>query len=314
METSDRKIHGAATRWIAAAFLVTTLGFWIAALFLPIWEVRTDHGEWRQVTGALPALIGWLGLLAWCPAWFANVLLIPGCITLFRQHRLGLLISIAACALAMSAYAFSTLYGDNEEDLIVARQIGFYFWLGAFFVLLLGHVLQCWRSGGVSSWQVWAVVCSAITGIFLLEHHFQVGIGPLEWALKDSTSNVEFIAAMDSHPSQAELDGALRWTVLRAVGRGADDLGITRIERLVRAGASVNQCDRHGTTLLMEAVSSSNAVPISHTLIKAAADVRARDSLGKTALDIAKERKNHPEYVQMLLQTNPGADTQPTAQ
>src|SRR4051812_35654358 len=109
-------------RWIAVAAVITAIALWVASLALPVWETRSNNsGEWGTVIGALPAVIGFLGILVLCPAWSANVLLIPAFVTLFKGRRVGIWLSFAALVIAASAYAMPGIYGDNDEAVIVGR-------------------------------------------------------------------------------------------------------------------------------------------------------------------------------------------------
>jgi hypothetical protein len=60
--------------WLAAGAVIVAIAMWAISLALPVWETRSNHGgDWGTVIGALPAAIGFLGLLVLCPAWFANL-------------------------------------------------------------------------------------------------------------------------------------------------------------------------------------------------------------------------------------------------
>src|SRR5882724_6260522 len=84
--------------WIAVAILTSVL-LWALALGLPIWETRSNNnGVWDVVYGVLPALIGFVGLIVLCPAWFANLLLIPLCYLLYKRRASGYLLSLVALA------------------------------------------------------------------------------------------------------------------------------------------------------------------------------------------------------------------------
>src|SRR5436309_940596 len=108
----------------AAGAVIVAIAMWVASLALPVWETRSKNGgDWGTVIGVLPAVIGFLGLLVLCPAWFANLLLIPAIVTLFKGRRIGFWLSFAALAIAASAYAMPGLYGDNDEAVIVGRRI-----------------------------------------------------------------------------------------------------------------------------------------------------------------------------------------------
>lgn len=62
------------------------------------------------------------------------------------------------------------------------------------------------------------------------------------------------------------------------------------IKILVEAGANINEKNEYGQTVLMFA-SSANDVESVQTLISLGADTNLRDNIGRTALDIAEERR-----------------------
>jgi ankyrin repeat protein len=65
------------------------------------------------------------------------------------------------------------------------------------------------------------------------------------------------------------------------------------ITTLIKAGANVNAKDKNGGTPLIMAAGNQNQKRgvIITTLLNAGADAKARDKEGKTALDYAKENK-----------------------
>jgi len=292
----QRRLHSSR---IAQAAVILACIMWALAVVLPIWEVRSDvNGKWSVVPGALPAFIGWLGILVKCPAWFANFLLIPPCLGLLRGQHRGFWWSVIAVAIAASAYMMPAIYGDNEKDLIVARKIGFYLWLGAFVVVLLGYTLQLTKTERPSAPVRWLVVTAVILGLVGLEYNFPVGVSPLEAALKNPDDSAAFTNALARNPSQAEKDAALPWLILQYIhGSHQHRIGkLEQIEKLVAEGASVNQTDRYGTTLLMQAVYACHrdeplvgAAALVKMLVRAGANVNARDYRDKTVLDIATE-------------------------
>lgn len=294
--------YGRQSLAIGAIVLAATL--WGLSLTLPVWETRSTTGEWDVVRGALPALIGWLGVFEWCPAWFANLLLIPVCITLLARRFQGFWLSVAAFVIAATAYGMHTLYGDNSEAIIVGRRIGFYLWLASFGVMVLAHgVLATNADRSAARGARFAAVVIIAFGVVVLERVRQVGVTPLEASLKDSGDMSAFTTALARHPSQTEKDAALRWVVLADVSspHRSGAIRTQRLAQLIAAGANVNQPDRYGDTPLMEAVRTHGAEPAVRLLIGAGANVNARDYRGKTVLDIAEERDSSPECRQILV-------------
>jgi hypothetical protein len=296
---------------LVAVIVVTTL--WLLACFLPVWETRSDTGEWNVVVGGIPALIGFVGLLAACPAWFANLLLIWLCIRLLKGRRTGFWLSVVAFAVAASAYMLPAIYGDNETDTIVSRRIGFYLWLGSFLVMALAYVLP----GDATKRREWILVrwitlALLALGVAGLERLFPVGVSPLETALRDPNDLTALSNALAHNPSQAEKDAALYWAVLRDISGGQSNPS-PQIERLIAAGANVNQVDSYGETLLMRAVQHRGSESMVSLLVGAGADVNARGGEGKTVLDIAQEYNSNPQCQQILVKAgaHSGATTSP---
>jgi Ankyrin repeats (many copies) len=320
--------------WMWGAIVLTGL-LWGLAVALPVWDTRSNQtGDWDMVYGFLPALIGWAGLFAVCPAWFANLLLIPLCILFFRGRKAGFYLSLVALALAASAYTLPGVYGDNDEAVIEARRIGYYLWLGAFVNIALAHAIL--TPATVRKWIVVrvAVVAVMLLGLISLEKIYPVGVNPLETALKDPNDLTRFSAVLASHPSQADKDKTLYWAmrqdltadravpsqqivlllgaganpnqtnngyvpILQALGRSKSSLGLVGL--LVKAGADVNVRDEDGKTVLMWAIPPYGTEALAELLVKAGADVNAKDKDGKTVLDIAKENDSGPECVKFLV-------------
>jgi hypothetical protein len=271
---------------------------WGISVAVPVWETRSEnYGEWGTVIGALPAIIGFLGVLVLCPAWFANLLLVPAIVTLFKRRRVGLWLSLAAFAIAASAYAMPALYGDNDKAVIVGRKIGFYLWLGSFLVIFLAHCLLLDRDQAPAPPVRWALIVLIIFSLLGLEVTFRVGLSPLEAALKEAGPSA-FAAALARNPTAAEKDSALHWAIVQHVQKpGAETQN--RIEQLVAAEANVNQADKDQTPLMRLARPGNESLV--DILIRAGANVNARDYRGKTILDIARERSDNAQCEKMLI-------------
>jgi MFS family permease len=287
--------------WTMAAIVVTAL-LWCSSLALPVWDTRSDHtGEWDTVLGLLPALLGFLGLLAMCPAWFANLFLIPLWIMLFRGRPAGFSLSLVALALAASAYILPGLYGDNDEAVIEGRRIGFYIWLGSFVILALAYALltsptkQTWIAARV------ALVMVMLLGILVLEKLYPVGVSPLEASLRDPKNLAPLTAALARHPNQANKDAALWWAVHQDLAAGREPS--QRVVLLLAAGANPNGPKNHGP-LLMDVLPPYGSEAFVELLVKNGADVNATNDWGKTALDIADEWSSRgPECTNFLIQS-----------
>jgi hypothetical protein len=296
--------------WIAGAIIMTGL-LWGLSVALPVWETRSNQsGDWDVVRGFFPALLGWLGLLAKCPAWFANLLLIPLCIMLFKRRSGGFVLSLVALAIAASAYTLPAVYGDNDEAVIVRRLIGFYFWLGSFLTIALAHALlstATQRRGIVARVVVVTLMVLAIIG---LERMYPVGVSPLETTLKAPNDLTGFTAALAQHPPQAEKDAALWWAIRQDLWAG-QRAPSKRVAMLIAAGANPNKSDRSGSTLLMQALPPHGSESLVELLVQAGADVNARDYRGKTVLDIAQEIGSSPQCQKILVNAGARSSSQP---
>ncbi len=300
LQPQKQQLKGTTGIWMKAAVITTAL-LWSLSVALPVWLTRSNEsGNWEAVRGILPALLGWLGLLVLCPAWFANLLLVPLCIMLFERSRGGFPIGLVALALAGSAYFLPGIYGDNDEAVIVQRLIGFYLWLGAFLIITLAHAIlsppinRRWIGLRV------AVVMLMVLGIASLEKVRPVGVNPLEASLKDPNDVASLTAVLARHPPQAEKDSALRWAIRQdfSVARSAPSKTVVM---LIGAGANPNQTDGYGGTFLMEAVTRRGSEGLVKLLLQAGADVNATNSQGKTVLEVAREWEMSAHLQQVLI-------------
>lgn len=291
--------------WILAAIIITAL-LWCASLPLPVWDTRSDHtGEWDAPPGLLPALLGWLGIFALCPAWFANVLLIAVLIAPFKWPRAAFPLAVVAFVLACTAYMMPGIYGDADEAVIVGRRIGFYLWLGSFLAIALAYAIP---APGSKPWMVLrlAVVALMVFSIFGWERMYPVGLSPLEVSLKDPKDLAPLAAALARNPSQSEKDAALWWAMRQEIAAGPKPPS-QKIVMLLAAGADPNKPDKYEGTLLRYALQGHCSAALLELLVKAGADVNARDNQGKTVLDIANEWWFGHEYTNILIQA--GAQT-----
>jgi Ankyrin repeats (3 copies) len=291
---------------LAKAAIILACILWLLAVFLPVWETRSDAGEWNTVYGAVPAILGFLGIFAKCPAWFANLLLIPLCLTLFKGRRETFWLSVVAFAIAASAFMMPAIYGDNETDTIVGRKIGFYLWLGSFLVIMLAQALAANKSRPSFALVRWATVLFLVVGVIPLEFHFR--ISPLEAALKDPVDMHAFSAALANHPSQAEKDRALFWAIRQFEQEISqhERPDSSPVEQLIAAGVNVNEADDRSQTPLMVAVSSPGTESLVRLLLHAGANVNQADLDQDTPLMCAVARRGTEPVVKLLIQA--GAD------
>jgi len=284
------------TFWIVVT-IITAILLWGLAVPLPVWETRSEQlGDWDTVPGIFPALLGWLGLIVLCPAWFANLLLIPLCVMLWRRRSLGFTFSLVALALAATAYMLPGIYGDNDEAVIMGRLVGFYFWLGSFLILALAHALLAPATQRQRIMIRLGLVLLMVAGMAVLELIYRGSATPVETALKNPGDLTRLTAILAKNPSQADKDSALWWALRQDMSAGPTPS--KRIPLLIAAGANPNKPDKGGDTLLMKALRNG---PFLKLLVQAGADVNARDSRGKTILDRARECGSSPECQKILV-------------
>jgi len=282
--------------WITAAIIIAAL-LWGLSVALPIWETRSNNnGVWDVVYGVLPALIGFVGLIVLCPAWFANLLLIPLCYLLYKRRTGGYLLSLVALAVAASAYMLPGIYGDNDEDIIMGRRVGFYFWLGSFLILALAHALLAPSARRQSPMIRVGVVLVMVLGMVVLEVIYRVGAPPLETALKNPGDLTALTATLAKNPSQTDKDAALWWAMKQDMSSAREPS--KRLTLLIAAGANPNKADDYGGTLLMKTVRNETFLKF---LVQAGADVNARDSQGRTILDLARYSGSTPACQKILV-------------
>lgn len=237
-----------------------------------------------------------------CPAWFANLLLIPLWVMLFRNRKAGFPISLVALALAASAYVLPGLYGDNDEAVIVGRKIGFYLWLGSFVILALAFAAMSRTDRRWIPLRVMLVLL-IVLGIGSLEKFYPVGVSPLEAALKDPKDVSSLGTALATHPSQFEKDAALGWAIRQNIA-GDPKTPSKQVVMLLEASANPNETN-NDDILLMKVLPPYGSEALVELLVKAGANVNARDDWSNTVLDVAIKERSGADCLKFL--TNSGA-------
>lgn len=297
-------------RWIVGV-IVLTIVLWGLAVALPVWETRSEQtGVWGDVRGIVPALLGWLGIVVLCPAWFANFLLFPLAYLLWKSRRGGFILSLIALAVAATAYRLPGIYGDNDEDVIMRRLIGFYLWLGCFVIMAVAHGVRALPANRKWLLTRLGLVCVVLLGIGALEVVCKVGVSPVERALRNPHDVTELTAALARKPSQAEKDSALWWAVRQDLANGGHDAS-ARVTMLLAAGANPNWSERGHSSVLWHALSRRDDAPMIAALVKAGANVNARDDRGKTILEYATEVGVSSECQKILVDAGAHTNTPP---
>jgi hypothetical protein len=243
-------------------------------------------------------LLGFLGILMLCPAWYANLLIPPLFATVLKARPPGFLLSILAFFVAATAYGMSALHDDYQAHVIVGRRIGYYLWLGSFLVLMLGHAHPGERYHKLQ----WAFVLLLLLSVGALESLIPVRVSPTEEALRDPNDTATLAQVLAQNPPQAHKDEALWWALLQD---GSDTSG--RAAMLIVHGANVNHVDKIGKSPLILAMDRKINDSIVSLLLKAGANANQTVRYGgPPPLIIALNRKASEAVVAQLLRS--GAD------
>ncbi|MEI9929781.1 MAG: hypothetical protein WDM89_04250 [Rhizomicrobium sp.] len=76
-------------------------------------------------------LMGWLGVLAFMPAWFANVWILAVGVLLVLKKRPPVWLGVLAPIFAASAWWWTNWYDDTGNVPICHYHAGYWVWLGA---------------------------------------------------------------------------------------------------------------------------------------------------------------------------------------
>lgn len=126
------------------AVILLAFAWWIAALFMPAFEVHSWSGG-HVWMGHEVLAIGWMGPLDLHFGWYANLLLVPWLLVV--PFKPGWATAIAVAAMLLALTSFSVLRGimsDPGRADFVAFHAGFFVWLVVFGIALLGSTVA-WR-------------------------------------------------------------------------------------------------------------------------------------------------------------------------
>ena len=108
---------------------------WVAAFWLPVFETPE-----RLITGYWVFATGWLGVVVFQFAWYANLLMLMAVIMMYTAPVRATLLAAAGLLVATQAFWFDVLPGTTSGTEIVNQGLGFWFWYGSIFLLGLGVV------------------------------------------------------------------------------------------------------------------------------------------------------------------------------
>ncbi len=111
-------------RWLGLLVLVT----WAASLFLPVFT--TCRPGYDHVQGWFVLAFGWFGIMAYMPAWFANVFVLIVGAMLVLEMRPPVWLGALAVIFAATAWWFTDWYDDTGNVPICHYHAGYWVWLG----------------------------------------------------------------------------------------------------------------------------------------------------------------------------------------
>ena len=137
--TSDAitpKPHGGL---IASILLLTAVSCFMLSLFLPVYYIHIE-----DISGYWVLFTGWLGLVFFQFAWYANPLILLAILQAKGCPKTSILLGLFALALASETFLFYEIpTGINQEKMYIKELgIGFFIWYLALILFLLWLISQ----------------------------------------------------------------------------------------------------------------------------------------------------------------------------
>lgn len=120
---------------IAAPALFLGGLLWVAAFWLPVFETQE-----RIITGYWVFATGWMGLVVFQFAWYANLFMLMAVIMMYTAPVRATLLAAAGLLVATQAFWLDVLPGTTSSTEIIDQGLGFWFWYSSIFLLGLGVV------------------------------------------------------------------------------------------------------------------------------------------------------------------------------
>ena len=128
-------------------FVSLGLAFFVASLFMVSLFTSGEniHGYWAL-------LIGWLGLIIFQFAWFANPLNLLALLYLHEHPNVSLLLSVLAFILATQTFYFSEIPISINAEKIYIKELGlgFYIWYIAQFLFFIASLTEVFKKRIIS--------------------------------------------------------------------------------------------------------------------------------------------------------------------
>lgn len=118
----------------------------LSCFFISLFQTSLfTSGE--EIRGYWVLTIGWIGLVIFQFAWFANPLNLLAFLLLSQQPRVSLLLSFLAFLLASQTFSFAEIPIGLNQDKIYIKELGlgFYFWYlaqGLFLISIFVEVIR----------------------------------------------------------------------------------------------------------------------------------------------------------------------------
>ncbi len=114
----------------------------IGSLFLPGF-VTPDQGAWP---GYMILAFGYIGIFLFVFAWFANIFgFVAFIFALTKQYKVALFLAVVAVLVALDAYGFHSIPGDDGSEPVSYLGIGFYIWIVSFLILAVYSFIKVYR-------------------------------------------------------------------------------------------------------------------------------------------------------------------------
>ncbi|MEE9310514.1 MAG: hypothetical protein V3U64_05785 [Cocleimonas sp.] len=127
-----------------ASKVLLLMGTFFFSLSLPLTSLFTSGDD---IQGAWILLIGWLGIIIFQFAWFANPLNLLALLLLTNRPKIAFLLSSIALILASQALIFSEIPTSFSESKIYIQELGlgFYCWYAAHVMFLLATLIEVFK-------------------------------------------------------------------------------------------------------------------------------------------------------------------------
>jgi len=132
------------------------------------------------------------------------------------------------------------------------------------------------------------------------------GLSPLQLAIAAKNLElVEFLLENKANPNYVAPNGTTPLTTALKLDSADQQIQLSIINALIKAGVNINRQDAHGNTALMYAVRHNNLILTQFLIASEATNLNLQNIHGDTALIYAARHNNHPALAEVLI--NAGA-------